>query len=377
MQAGVTQAGATQAGSTQAAKRQAAPRRAAAGGMAQRRPDGPDIALPLRDLPLALQSIPDPPRRLYCRGNPAALHRPAVAVVGSRRCTRQGRETAFGLGRDLANQGLSVVSGLAYGIDAAAHRGALAACGGAPAGTDRPATVAVLGSGLDNVYPRAHAGLAAKIVAAGGAVVSEHEPGEGPRKHHFPARNRIVSGLCLGVVIVEASGRSGSLITARLALEQGRDVMAVPSLVSSPLSAGCHRLIREGAALVEQAEHVLEALGIEWTEANERAGQPEDAVFAAVGATVTTVDSIIGATGLPVEAVLERLMELELDGLVAEHGGGYIRRPVAEKPADSAPVEPARPRLPEAGYYIRRPVPETPADAVPVEPARRRLPEAG
>ena len=288
-----------------------------------------DIILPRRDLPLALRSIPDPPQRLYCRGDPAALDRPAVAIVGSRRCTRQGRETAFALGRDLVTQGLSVVSGLAYGIDAAAHRGALAAAGNVPIPTamSRPATIAVLGSGLDNVYPRAHTGLAAEIVAAGGAVLSEHEHQEGPRRHHFPARNRLVSGLCLGVVIVEASAKSGSLITARMALEQGRDVMAVPSLVSSPLSAGCHRLIREGAALVEEAEHVLETLGLEWAEPNGEAVEPADAVFGAVGATVTTVDAIIAATGLPVEAVLERLVELEIDGLVAAHGGGYIRLP--------------------------------------------------
>lgn len=295
----------------------------------QREIGRPDLTLQRRDLPLALRSIPDPPRRLYCRGDPVALDRPAVAVVGSRRCTRQGRETAFALGRDLVAQGLSVVSGLAYGIDAAAHRGALAARDDVStrAASHRPATIAVLGSGLDNIYPRVHAALASEIVAAGGALVSEHEPDEGPRKHHFPARNRIVSGLCLGVVIVEASGRSGSLITARLALEQGRDVMAVPSLVSSPLSAGCHRLIREGAALVERAEHVLDALGLEWTERTREAAPPTDAVYGAVEASVTTVDSIIAATGLPVEAVLERLVELEIDGLVAEHGGGYVRRP--------------------------------------------------
>lgn len=286
-----------------------------------------DTMLNHHDLPLALRSIPDPPRRLFCRGDPAALDRPAVAIVGSRRCTRQGREVAFALARDLVTQGLSVVSGLAYGIDAAAHRGALAGrCDGRT--RTEAATVAVLGSGLDNIYPRAHAGLAADIVAAGGAVVSEHARDEGPRKHHFPARNRIVSGLCLGVVIVEASDKSGSLITARMALEQGRDVMAVPSLVSSPLSAGCHRLLREGAALVERAEHVLETLGLAWTRPDEGACAPtDDAVFAVVGATVTTVDSIIDATGLPVEAVLERLLELELDGHVVEQGGGYSRRP--------------------------------------------------
>lgn len=301
----------------------------------QRRQGTSDITMSLGDLPLALRSIPDPPRRLYCRGDPAALDRPAVAIVGSRRCTRQGRETAFALGRDLMAQGVSVVSGLAYGIDAAAHRGALAACGDGSAlpAPHRPVTIAVLGSGLDNIYPRAHAGLAREIVAAGGAVLSEHEPDEGPRKHHFPARNRIVSGLCLGVVIVEASDKSGSLITARLALEQGRDVMAVPSLVSSPLSAGCHRLIRQGAALVEQAEHVMEALGLEWSQHHERPAESPDAVFDAVGAAVTSVDEIIASTGLTVEAVLERLLELEIDGLVGAHAGGYVRLPaVAGQP---------------------------------------------
>ena len=300
------------------------------GGVVQWQEGKPDITLSRGDLPLALRSIPDPPRRLHCRGDPAALDRPAVAIVGSRRCTRQGRETAFALGRGLMSQGVSVVSGLAYGIDAAAHRGALAACGDGSALPPQPAaTIAVLGSGLGNIYPRAHAGLAAEIVAAGGAVLSEHEHDEGPRRHHFPARNRIVSGLCLAVVIVEASDKSGSLITARLALEQGRDVMAVPSLVSSPLSAGCHRLSREGAALVERTEHVLEAVGLEWSQGDTGTAGSTDAVLEAVGATVTSVDEIIAATGLPVEGILERLMELEIDGLVGAHGGGYVRLPAS------------------------------------------------
>lgn len=275
--------------------------------------------LPRSALPLPLREIPDPPTRLYCAGHPDALDTPAVAVVGSRRCTRQGRDIAFALARDLAARGLTIVSGLAYGIDAAAHRGALASA--------RAPTVAVLGSGLDRIYPQSHERLAAEIVDHGGALVSEYEPATGPRKHHFPARNRIVSGLCLGVVIVEASERSGSLITARLALEQGRDVMAVPSLVSSPLAAGCHRLIRQGAALVESAEHVLEALGLEFkpvasspTEVAE-----DDIVLKQVEATVTPLDAIVAATGLAIEEVLERLAELEIDGLVATHGGGYIR----------------------------------------------------
>lgn len=275
--------------------------------------------LPRSALPLPLREIPDPPKHLYCVGRADALDTPAVAVVGSRRCTRQGRDIAFALARDLAAQGMTIVSGLAYGIDAAAHRGALASAG-AP-------TVAVLGSGLDRIYPQAHERLAAEIVDHGGALVSEYEPAVGPRKHHFPARNRIVSGLCLGVVIVEASERSGSLITARLALEQGRDVMAVPSLVSSPLAAGCHRLIRQGAALVENAGHVLEELGLEPKPAAPSAleAAENDIVLKQVEATVTSLDVIVAATGLAIEEVLERLAELEIDGMVATHGGGYIR----------------------------------------------------
>ncbi len=284
-----------------------------------------DVALRGHALPLPLRAIPDPPARLFCRGDAAALQRPSVAIVGSRRCTRQGGEIAFALARDLAAQGLCIVSGLAYGIDAAAHRGALTATAG------QGTTVAVLGGGLGRIYPRAHQQLAAEIVAAGGALATEYAPGAEPRKHHFPARNRIVSGLCLGVVIVEASDRSGSLITARMALEQGRDVMAVPSLVSSPLSAGCHRLIREGAALVERAEHVLEALGLEWTAPSaprqRNDGRADDVVLAQVQATATSLDAIVAATGLPVEDVLERLVELEIEGFVAAHQGGYIRHP--------------------------------------------------
>lgn len=283
-----------------------------------------DALLARSALPSPLAAIPDPPSRLFCRGDATALAGPSVAVVGSRRCTRQGAETAFALARDLAAQGLNIVSGLAYGIDAAAHRGALAASGGSSAGV----TLAVLGGGLRHIYPRAHERLAADIVTAGGALVTEHEADEPPRKHHFPARNRIVSGLCLGVVIVEASDKSGSLITARMALEQGREVMAVPSLISSPLSSGCHRLIREGAALVECADHVLEALGLEVQPAAAEPPTPlDDPVLAQVGATTTPLEAILAGTGLPMEEVLRRLAELEIDGAVTAHGGGYIRLP--------------------------------------------------
>ena len=284
-------------------------------------PGTPPCAVRADALPLALRSIPDPPARLHCRGDVARLGEPAVAIVGSRRCTRQGGELAFALARDVAAQGLNVVSGLAFGVDAAAHRGALAS--GGP-GT----TIAVLGGGLNRIYPRSHERLAAEILADGGVLASEYAPEEAARKHHFPARNRIVSGLCLGVVVVEASSKSGSLITARMALEQGRDVMAVPSLVASPLSAGCHRLIRQGAALVECAEHVLEALGLEWREPSPPSqGDDEDVVLAQVRATVTSLDAIAAATDLPPPTVLRRLAELELDGAIQAQSGGYVRSP--------------------------------------------------
>lgn len=253
-----------------------------------------------------------------------------MAIVGARRCTRQGSDIAFALAQALAAEGVCIVSGLAYGIDAAAHRGALAAA--ASHGTG--ATVAVLAGGLGHIYPAAHRRLAAEIVAAGGALVTEHEADAAPRRHHFPARNRIVSGLCRGVLIVEASVRSGSLITARLAAEQGRDVMAVPSSIASPLSAGCHRLIRDGAALVECAEHVLEAIGLERIPKPPAPPAPEDAdpVLAMVAATPTPLDAIVAAVQLPLASVIERLAGHELEGRVAKHGGGYVRRTAPAAP---------------------------------------------
>lgn len=282
-----------------------------------------DVSLAGKALPLCLRAIPDPPRRLFCRGDAACVGRPAVAIVGARRCTRQGAEVAFALARDLAAQGVCIVSGLAYGIDAAAHRGALAAAAEHGVGV----TVAVLAGGLAHVYPAGHRRLAAEIVAAGGALVTEHAAGVAPRRHHFPARNRIVSGLCLGVVVVEASTRSGSLITARLAAEQGRDVMAVPSLVTSPLAAGCHRLIRDGAALVECADHVLEAVGLPSAPppAPAQTQAEEDPVLAQVGATATSLEAIVAAARLPLATVLERLAQHEVDGRIAKHAGAYIR----------------------------------------------------
>ncbi len=273
-------------------------------------------------LPERLRVIPDPPRRLYVRGAVEALAAPAVAIVGSRRATRAGSQFAEGLAADLAAVGLVVVSGLAFGIDAAAHRGALAGGG---------RTVAVLGGGLDQLYPRQHVGLAQDIVDGGGAVASEYAPARPPRKHQFPERNRLISGLSLGVVIVEATTRSGSLITARMAAEQGREVMAVPGPVASPLSGGCHRLLKSGAALIESADDVLYAVGYEAPErTTDRDGGPPArlaTVLEQIGAEVTTLDQVVMVTGLDAAAAAEALVELELLGFVAAHGGGYIRCP--------------------------------------------------
>ena len=286
-------------------------------------------------LPERLRVIPDPPRRLYVQGAVDVLGAPAVAIVGSRRATRAGRQFAGRLAEDLAAAGLAVVSGLAYGIDAAAHYGALRAGDGALRAEDGALgagrTVAVLGNGLGHVYPRQHAGLAAEIVESGGALVSEYPADRGPRKHQFPERNRLISGLSLGVVIVEATTKSGSLITARMAAEQGREVMAVPGPVASPLSGGCHRLLKSGAALIESADDVLFAIGYDAPERGTQGGDTPPARLAAVleqvGAEATTLDQVVAATGLALETAAEALVELELLGFVAAHRGGYIRRP--------------------------------------------------
>lgn len=275
--------------------------------------------------PALLRAIPDAPLVLYGRGDPAAVLRPTVAVVGARRCTRTGAEVAVSLGAELARSGACVVSGLALGIDTAAHRGAVSA------GT----TVAVVGSGIARPYPAANGTLADAIVESGGWLLSEYPPWHGARRYHFPERNRLISGLAMGVVVVEAGEHSGSLITARMAAEQGREVCAVPGAVTSPMSRGCHRLIREGAALVENAEQVLDALGLERGTAKRGDGmapRPGDdllaGILAVVEGTVTTLDDVLAATGVTGEAASAALVELELAGFVRQVPGGYIRRPL-------------------------------------------------
>jgi DNA processing protein len=280
--------------------------------------------------PLMLAAIPDPPPVLWVRGNPGVLARPAVAIVGSRAGSPYSLSVAERLAADLAGQGIVVVSGLARGVDSAAHRGA--------AGTG--ATVAVLGSGVDVVYPHEHASLAEQI-AGKGAVVSELAPGTPPRKPFFPLRNRIISGLSRAVVIVEAGEKSGSLITARAALDQGRDVLAVPGNVLSGRNRGGHALLRDGARIVETAEDVLEELGGGWQGARDpgrplttsnssgltaSAAPPDPVLDSLLPGEACDLDVIAVRTGLPVARILPRLLTLELEGRVVRAGGGRFVR---------------------------------------------------
>lgn len=280
--------------------------------------------------PPHLGQIPDAPLILYYRGNPALLRGPAVAVVGSRQASEYGRRAAAELARDLAGVGVTVISGLARGIDAAAHRGALDSGGSG-------ATIAVLGSGLDRIYPRENLRLAEEI-AERGIIVTEYPLGSPPEKYHFPERNRIISGLSRGVVVVEAGRDSGSLITVDFALEQGREVFAVPGSLFSPLSQGPHNLIRQGARICAGAADVLEELGLVPSPRTEaatvRSGaeetglDPEEKLmFETADWTVgQTADQMAEMTGLSPAIAVAALLTLEIKGLVKQlPGGRYIR----------------------------------------------------
>ena len=266
--------------------------------------------------PAALSAISDPPPALWVGGNTTALTSPAVAIVGSRAGSPYGLAVAERLAGDLAARGIVVVSGLARGVDSAAHRGALAAKG---------ATLAVLGSGADVIYPAEHRGLAREI-EADGAIISELVPGTPPQKQFFPLRNRIISGLSRAVLIVEAGEKSGSLITARCALDQGRDVLAVPGNVLSGRNRGGHSLLKDGAKIVETADDILEELGLP-SPGRRRANEPEDPVLAGLPAGESCdLDAIAERTGLASARLLPRLFELELAGLVKRVGGGRFAR---------------------------------------------------
>jgi len=277
-----------------------------------------------RRFPAALLTISDMPPALWYRGTLDALDAPAVAIVGSRAASAVALETAARLAADLAARGIVVVSGLARGVDSAAHRGALT--------TGR--TIAVLGSGLDRVYPREHADLAREI-AQRGLVMSEYPPGTPPLPFRFPMRNRLISGLSRAVVVVEASARSGSLITAACALEQGRDVMAVPGNVLSGRNRGAHALLRDGAKIVEGADDIVEELG--WGPAAEagrtgpfgdRHAPPGDPVLQKMRAGESyDLDRLAAACGIAGVRLLSHLLELELRGLVERVGDGRFMRP--------------------------------------------------
>jgi len=264
--------------------------------------------------PPLLGAIFDPPKRLYVRGGGAddVLVRPCVAIVGARASSPYGSQVARRLGRELASAGLVVVSGLARGIDGEAHRGALEAGG---------VTVGVLGCGIDRDYPAAHAELARRIRESG-LVVSEYEPGVEPAPWRFPARNRVIAGLCAATVVVEARERSGALITADLALEEGRDVLAVPGEITSALSAGTNALLKLGAAPCTSAEDVLELFGI--TRDDQAPAAVEDAAKAVLDALPGAADDVVRATGLDARVVAVALAELELAGLASE-GDGLFR----------------------------------------------------
>jgi len=277
------------------------------------------------EYPQALLETADPPALLYVVGRVDLLGAPSLAIVGSRNATVSGIETARSFARTLSEGGLTIVSGLAAGIDGAAHEGALAGIG---------RTIAVIGTGADIVYPARHRDLAHRI-AEHGTIVSEFPLGTRPANSNFPRRNRIISALSRGVLVVEAALRSGSLVTARFAGEQGREVFAIPGSIHSSLSKGCHALIKQGAKLVESAADVLEEL--RWTpaiNAGSPAGTPapdtapdaDNPILLALGFDPCDVDVIANRAGMPVEAVTAKLLELELLGVVAALPGGRYQR---------------------------------------------------
>jgi DNA processing protein len=267
--------------------------------------------------PALLREIVDPPFVVWSRGVLAALDPPAVAIVGSRAPTPYGLAVAERLAADLCSRGVVIVSGLARGVDSAAHRGALLGGG---------ATIAVLGCGADVIYPAEHAPLARDIRSAG-LIVSELSPGTLPLPRFFPLRNRLISGLSRAVVVVEAGERSGSLITARCALEQGRDVLAVPGNVLTGRNRGAHALIRDGAKIVESADDILEELDLQPASRQDHPGGAADPVLGALlPGEPTDLDAIAERSGLSPARLLPRLLELELLGLVARVEGGRFMR---------------------------------------------------
>lgn len=274
--------------------------------------------------PDSLREIAQPPLLLFVVGNAELLNKPQLAMVGSRSPSIDGQQLAYQFAVQLSQAGFLITSGLALGIDGASHAGALS--------TNLP-TIAVMATGIDQVYPRKHQVLAEQI-RCNGALVSEFPLGQAPRAQHFPQRNRIISGLSLGVLVVEAAIKSGSLITARFALEQNREVFAIPGSTHNPVAKGCHLLIREGAKLVETAEHVLEELSLQlplFSSSCESAPQPpqitnqQQLVLEKMGFDAVSIDLLVERTQLLVTELSSMLTELTLQGLVENTAGGFIR----------------------------------------------------
>lgn len=297
------------------------------------RPDNHLISLSDPDYPPLLREIDHPPPLLFVHGDPASLRAPQIAIVGARNPSLGGRDTARQFAAHLAGSGIVITSGLALGVDAEAHRGALAAPG---------RTIAVMGTGLDRIYPARHRELA-HAIAEGGALVSEFPLGTPALAGHFPRRNRIISGLSLGTLVVEAALQSGSLITARLAVEQGREVFAIPGSIHNPLARGCHALIRQGAKLVETAADILEELGslarVAIQAEIERPSPAAPELPAAseldedyrlllehLGHEPVSIDLLVDRCGLTAEVVSSMLLILELQGYVAAAPGGLYSR---------------------------------------------------
>jgi DNA processing protein len=274
--------------------------------------------------PAQLKEIADPPPLLFVRGNADLLSHPQIAIVGSRNPSSLGEETAFNFAKTLSRHGFVITSGLALGIDAASHRGALNAKG---------YTVAVTGTGLDRVYPARHKDLATEIVNTG-VMISEFPPGTTAKANHFPRRNRIISGLCQGLLVVEAAKQSGSLITARMALEQNREVFAIPGSIHNPLARGCNALIRQGAKLVETTQDILEELNQYYQQDDNITPITMESILDLEQQTLlnhvmfspTSIDKLVENTGESVEVISSMLLILELQGyLEATAGGCYMR----------------------------------------------------
>ena len=298
------------------------------------------ITLADANYPQALLRIADPPTLLYVKGNDALLNNPAIAIVGSRNASAQGMLNADRFAQNLSDAGLTVVSGLALGIDTGAHTGAIQSAKAANKATNAGSSIAVIGTGLDIVYPAANRALAHQLADVG-CIISEYPLGTPAIAHNFPRRNRIISGLSLGVLVVEAAAQSGSLITARSALEQGREVFAIPGSIHSPLAKGCHQLIRQGAKLVESAQDILEELrwdnpalhtsqsGATQIAASNLSDPKLQSLLENMGHDALSVDQLVARSGLPVASVQAALLHLEMQGHIECLAGGHVRRLIA------------------------------------------------